>query len=292
MSPTHPMSRPVVAVGLCLLCVLCLFVTVVAADTPAGGAAAVPPPGCKVVFDGNSWSNFVPGGVGDLAKAAGIEGHESLRWMGGRDLGLFKDGKVDVYANGVHWWMEAPWGNAEQLVAAGLEGNPKFKAYYHAAWLVGDGRSSEIKTVEDYDTSSIADVRARLAKNCLHTEKIVDRLNEKSGKRVVFLVPVGESTLRLREAIVAGGYPGLTRQSQIWSDAMPHAGPHVMALSGYCHFAAIYGISPVGLKLARFQELTDEQHAILQRIAWDVVSKYPHAGIAAFRKAEETPASR
>jgi hypothetical protein len=61
---------------------------------------------------------------------------------------------------------------------------------------------------------------------------------------------------------------------------MPHAGVHVMALSGYCHFAAIYRTSPVGLKIDRFKELTDEQHAILQRIAWETVSKYPYAGVA------------
>jgi len=53
-----------------------------------------------------------------------------------------------------------------------------------------------------------------------------------------------------------------------------------MALSGYCHFAAIYRTSPVVLKISRFKELTDEQRAILQKIAWETVSKYPYAEIA------------
>jgi hypothetical protein len=272
-----------------LLSVCCLVGTAFAAEPPV---ASAPPAGKKIVFDGNSWHIFVPLGVADCAKAVGIEGHEAVRWGSRPDLGIFKEGKADVYSNGVHWWMEAPWGNAEQLVAAGLEGNPEFKAYYHTAWLVGDGRGGEIKTVADYDASTVIDVRAKLEKTCRHVEKIVDGLNEKFGKRCVYLVPVGEATLRLREAILAGTYPGLTKQSEIWSDAMPHAGAHVMALSGYCHFAAIYRMSPVGLKISRFKEITDEQHAILQRIAWDVVSQHPYAGIAPFPKVEPATAPR
>jgi hypothetical protein len=108
----------------------------------------------------------------------------------------------------------------------------------------------------------------------------VDKLNEKFGKRVVFLVPVGDATLKLRAMVLEGNYPGVAKQSELWSDAMPHAGVHVMALSGYCHFAAIYRTSPVGLKIDRFKELTDEQHAILQRIAWETVSKYPYARVS------------
>jgi hypothetical protein len=268
------------------------------ASAPAASAAApaVPPAGKRIVFEGNSWFNFVPGGVADCAKTVGIEGHEALAWKP-RETGFFKESKVDVYAHGVHHWGEVPWSHgvtAEQIVAAGLEGNPDFRGYYHAAWLVGDGRGVDnpVKTVADYDASTVIDVRAKLEKTCRHVEKIVDGLNEKFGKRCVYLVPVGEATLRLREAILAGTYPGLTKQSEIWSDAMPHAGAHVMALSGYCHFAAIYRMSPVGLKISRFKEITDEQHAILQRIAWDVVSQYPYAGIAPFPKVEPATAPR
>lgn len=282
------MKRSVVAAGLSLLS---LVTTAFAADPPAAAApTATPPVGKRIVFEGNSWFGFVPEGVADCAKAAGIAGHEAVTWKP-RETGFFKEGTVDVYSHGVHWWGAVPWSHgvtAEQIVAAGLEGNPNFRGYYHAAWLVGDGRGADnpVKTVADYETSKIVDVRTALERACRNTEKIVDRLNEKFGKRAVFLVPVGEATLRLREAILAGTYPGLTKQSEIWSDAMPHAGAHVMALSGYCHFAAIYRMSPVGLKITRFGEITHEQHAILQRIAWDVVSQYPYAGIAPFPQAE------
>jgi hypothetical protein len=88
--------------------------------------------------------------------------------------------------------------------------------------------------------------------------------------------------------VVAGKFPGVTKESGLWSDVMPHPGRQVRALSGYCHYAAIYRLSPVGLQNNNFYEraddplpITAEQHAILQQIAWDVVSRYPYAGFAA-----------
>ena len=283
------------------LAVLLLVPALVVAEPPAASAPAAsapapaaPPAGKRIVFDGTSWFAAVPEGVAECAASAGIAEHETVRWNNGPDVAFFKEQKIDAYTSGVHWWTEAPWGNSEQLVTAGLEGNPDFKAYYWTAWLVGDGRLNEIKTLADYDASNIADVREKLEKACRATEKRADKLNDKCGKRVVFLVPVGEATLRLREAILAGTYPGLTKQSEIWRDTMPHSNPHSWTLSAYCEFAARYRMSPVGLKLTgeSFKGLTDEQHAVLQRIAWDVVSQYPYAGIAPMPQAEAVPTPR
>jgi len=248
--------------------------------------AAEKPAGLRVMFNGNSWFIFVPWGVADQVKAAGIERHKEVRLPKPGDFSPIESGDVDVYAHGVHWWMEVPWGKdgvtAEKLVETGLKANPNFRAYYHAAWLVHDGRGDAIKTTADYDDSKLADLQAALDKTRKPVEAIVDKLNGKFGKKVVFLVPVGDATVKLREMVLDGKYPGVKKQSELWSDAMPHAGPHVSALSGYCHFAAIYRTSPVGLKISRWKDLTDEQHAILQKLAWDMVSKYPYAGIANF----------
>jgi hypothetical protein len=52
----------------------------------------------------------------------------------------------------------------------------------------------------------------------------------------------------------------------------------VQALAAYCNFAAIYGRSPEGLTLNE-QGVTDEQHKLLQRIAWDTVSNYSRSGV-------------
>jgi hypothetical protein len=276
------MFRSQVIAGILSLCGFLAWAMGALAEEAKRPAVAEKPAGLRVMFNGNSWFIFVPWGVADLVKAAEIQGHKEVRAAKPNDISLIEAGEVDVYAHGVHWWMEVPWGGgfAEKIVGMGLKANRNFRAYYHAAWLVGDARAKDIKTTADYNDSKLADVQAALDKTRKGVEAIVDKLNEKFGKRVVFLVPVGDATLKLRAMVLEGNYPGVAKQSELWSDAMPHAGVHVMALSGYCHFAAIYRTSPVGLKIDRFKELTDEQHAILQRIAWETVSKYPYAGVA------------
>ncbi len=86
--------------------------------------------------------------------------------------------------------------------------------------------------------------------------------------------------VKLRSLVVDGKFPGITKQSELFVDPIGHVGGHVQALASYCNFAAIYRISPEGLK-AQAAGVTDEQHAILQKLAWETVSKYPHTGIMA-----------
>ncbi len=273
------MFRSQVIAGILSLCGFLAWATGASAEEPKRPAVAEKPAGLRVMFNGNSWFIFVPWGVADLVKAAEIQGHKEVRAAKPNDFSLIEAGEVDVYAHGVHWWTE-PINEAEKIVVPGLKANPNFRAYYHAAWLVGDGRAKDIKTTADYNDTKLADLQAALDKTRKSVEAKADELNKKFGKPVVFLVPVGDATVKLRALVLEGKYPGVTKQSDLWNDAMPHAGVHVMALSGYCHFAAIYRTSPVGLKILRFKELTDEHHAILQRIAWETVSNYPHAGVA------------
>jgi formylglycine-generating enzyme required for sulfatase activity len=254
---------------------------------PYSGVAKVNsrPAGLRVIFNGNSWFNFVPAGVSDLVKSAGIEGHEQVKVPKPNDLSLFEKGQVDVYAHGVHWWTE-PINEAEKIVAPALKANPNFRAYYHAAWLVNDGRhlfpdgrKDDIKVKDDYDASNIVDVQTALDKTRKSVEAKADALNKKFGKPVVFIVPVGDAVTKLRAMVIDGKYPGVKKQSELFTDTMPHPGAHIMALSGYCHFAAIYRMSPAGLQMPRFKEIKPEQHAILQKLAWETVSRYPYAGV-------------
>lgn len=96
----------------------------------------------------------------------------------------------------------------------------------------------------------------------------------------MFIVPVGRAVLKLRERIVEGQFPGITQQSKLFRDPIGHGQGHVMVLASYCNFAAIYRTSPVGLKIDE-RSVNDEQHAILQKLAWETVSAYPYAGVKA-----------
>jgi hypothetical protein len=65
---------------------------------------------------------------------------------------------------------------------------------------------------------------------------------------------------------------------------MPRQG-HIGHRLGTCmHFAALYQMSPEELKFPGKEGdgLTDEQRPILQKIAWDMITQYPYAGIAKF----------
>lgn len=285
---------------------LLLLGCLVAAHCAGSVSAAekpVLPKGLRVLFDGNSWFKpFVPDCVADQVKAAGIQGHKELLAKPG-DLNPATSpiaaGEVDVYMHCIHWWS---WAfeqggrdfEAAKVVEMGLKANPDFRAYYEAAWLVHDGVAIGFKNSDEqwkafYDGQKLADVQAALDKERTRIEPKADEINQKYGKAVVFIVPVGDAVIKLRALMLEGKYPGVTKQSDLWLDHMPHPGVHVKVLSGYCNFAAIYRMSPVGLKIScdrnamrptGEKDLTDEQHAILQKIAWETVSKYPYAGIA------------
>jgi len=186
---------------------------------------------------------------------------------------LMKKGEVDVCLTTDANWASEP--AIEKWAAVGFAGNSKFRLYHQARFLVADGLS--LKKPEDRDNTKIADLQAALDQNRKRLEVRVDAINKEIGQPVVFIIPVGDAIVKLREMVVDGKYPGVTKQSELFKDAL-HAKEHVNLLTAYCNFAAIYQKSPVGLKL-EMKNITDEHHAILQKLAWETVSQYPHAGV-------------
>ena len=97
----------------------------------------------------------------------------------------------------------------------------------------------------------------------------------------VCIVPVGDAVMKLRELIAAGKAPGLTKQTDLFTDQIGHGKEPVLALATYCNFACIYRISPAGLKApnAALDKLSPELDPLLRQIAWDTVSTYPHSSV-------------
>jgi len=105
-------------------------------------------------------------------------------------------------------------------------------------------------------------------------------LNEKFGKPVVFVVPVGQASIVLREKIIAGEAPGLTRQNDLFRDDIGHPTAPLQALAAYCHFAVIYRRTPVGLPApTSLAEYDAALNRLLQEIAWDAVCANPQSGV-------------
>lgn len=117
-------------------------------------------------------------------------------------------------------------------------------------------------------------------------DELVTNLNKKLGQPVVYVVPVGQAVIALREKIAAGQAPGLKAQANLFSDALGHPNPPLTILMGYCHYAVIYRESPVGLPVpSKLQRpgADDQQTAtlnrLLQELAWDAVIHHPLSGV-------------
>jgi len=237
-----------------------------------------PPKGQRILYGGDSWHRFMPDFMGRIGKAGDIK-DQSVRWSGKSDAELLEKGEVDVVSWGRPGWSshQLPEFLKQNVIENGLKGNPSFRLYVQMAWTVHDGLGKSFTSKDDYDQSKLADVQAVLDRERVKVEKIADGINKKHARQVMFLVPLGDATTKLRAMIVEGKFPGVTKQSAIFSDAMPHPGPIAAELAAYCNYAAIYRTSPVGLQIK--DGVPEEQRVILQKLAWETVSKYPHAGV-------------
>jgi hypothetical protein len=249
-------------------------------------APAAKPAGLRVLQAGNSWGteHSAP-----LCEAAGIVGHKKMNRHGASSPNslegvtqYLETGEVDAYvwqhSGGMPSFMT-------QLIELGGAKNPNFRFIIQQPWLVHDGRR-DVKSAEEYENTNLDEYRVTLEKQRTQLEAEVDKLNAAAGRRVVFIVPLADGMLEVRRMIAAGRFPEVTKQSDgnsvLRGDIMPHQGLLATRLGAFMHFAALYKMSPEGLVFPGKDGdgLTEPQRAILQKLAWDLVSKYSHAGIA------------
>lgn len=269
--------------------ILAASLSSIAADSPV-------PAGQRVFFTGHSFHMFVPPMIAKLALAAGIKDHKLAgqqsiggsrviqHWALPDEKNLAKKalngGQVDVFTMAPH--LMIPDQGITNFVELGLQHNPAMRFVVQGSWYPWDvpDPAKKIKNNAERDAMKIEDLQAAVDGWRKQMEAQVDELNKQHGKRAVFLVPVGDAVVKLRAMVAAGTFPGVTRQSQLFRDPIGHGQGLVMLLAAYCDFAAIYGVNPQGLKYEE-RSVSPEQHAILQKIAWDTVASYPYAGIAA-----------
>jgi hypothetical protein len=235
---------------------------------------------------------FVPPRIEQLVKAAKIEGHKLVgtQGIGGSrviqhwDLADDKNkakpalmsGEVDVFTMAAH--LQIPDEGITNFTELGLKHNPNLRLLVQESWYPFDGPPPEkrIKDNAERDNAKVADLQAAMDDWRKKLEAQVDELNKKHGKQAVFIIPVGEAVVKLRAQVIDGKYPGVAKQSELFTDPIGHGKDQIQNLCTYCNFAAIYRISPQGLHLP---VSTDEHNSLLQKIAWETVSAYPYAGI-------------
>ncbi|MEP6672595.1 MAG: hypothetical protein ABJF10_25755 [Chthoniobacter sp.] len=277
---------------LALLVLLAIGGSLFAADANA-------PSTQRVFVCAHSFMIFTAKMLPPMAQAAGIPyeaaGQQMLggsrviqHWNLPDDKNLAKaalrEGRVDVLTVSPHRLL--PDEGIDNFTKLGLEKNPKLRVFVQASWPANDGVLDRPFKNEERNASTLESLhqmhdghRARWLNGL---EAQVRTLNQSIGHEAVYIVPVSDAVFALREHIVAGTAPGLTKQTDLFHDDLGHPLAPLAELVTYCHFAAIFGRSPVGLPtpgdLKKYPQADDLNH-LLQQLAWDAVSNYPMSGV-------------
>ncbi len=279
-----------------------------AATSPA---TPTPPAGLRVFTAGHSFHFYVAPLLADLAHEAKIKGHKSVgisfipgsriiqHWNVADSKNNTKTalaaGDVDVLTLSPLLPTDA---GIDRFAELGLKKNPDLRITIQQSWLSNDTLNPQAPLANikvDHNASIISDLRKLHEVYFSALNEFITVLNKpllkQTGHQVVYLVPVGQAVLTLREKIVAGEVPGIAQQSDLFTDALGHPKSALAALVAYCHYAVIYRQSPIGLPLPRrFSTLKidkiNELNLLLQKIAWEAVTNCPLSGVT------ETPATR
>ena len=277
---------------------LVLIPLLLAGPSVAGEKKDAPAKGQRIFSAGHSFHYFMPPILRDIALKAGIKDHEQLglsaiggsrviqHWDKAEDKNeakkALKAGKVDVLTLAP---IHLPDPGIDKFVTLALENNPDVRVTVQEFWLPFDIYDTTFKlrpAKVDHDALKIDELRSLHKKYFEDMDAHVRELNKKHGKEAVFVVPVGQAVLALREKIVAGEAPGLKKQSDLFTDPIGHAKAPLEALVAYCHYAVLYKRSPVGLDVPAVLSKAAEAKALnrlLQEIAWEAVTRHPLSGV-------------
>jgi len=275
-------------------------------------AAETPPPTQERVFVcAHSFMIYTAKLLPSMAKAAGLPyvsagqqmiggskviQHWNLPDEKNKAKAALRQGSVDVLTLSPHMFLPDP--GIDNFTKLGLEKNPNLRVLVQASWPARDGSLDSAFTNET--RNSITQDGLNLMQSgqkerwLSALESQVQTLNTSVGREAVHIVPVNEAVFELRRRILDGKVPGLAKQTDLFSDALGHPQPPLAFLVTYCHFAAIYQRSPVGLPVpAGYENFPQaaELNRVLQEIAWDAVSRYPMSGVKAVTAPSPAPAT-
>ncbi len=197
-----------------------------------------------------------------------------------------REGRVDVLALSPHLLL--PDEGIDLFTKLGLKKNPKLRVLVQVSWVPWDGRAAGTLTNAMRDAVTSDEVRAM--RNTWRggwlrqVEAQVKALNDATGTEAVRLIPVGAAVYALRELVAEGKAPGLARQSELFRDDHGHPSEVLALLVTYCHFAAIYQRTPVGLPVPeslKSNPKAAELNRLLQDIAWQAVTSHQMSGVKA-----------
>lgn len=280
---------------------------ILAQDTPAtlkrAKSPKMIPKGLRVFTCGHSFHVWAAPMIADMAAAAGIMDHQvaGISSIGGSRViqhwdmdeeknqarRLLKQGEIDVLTLSPIW---LPDEGIEKFAKLGFENNADIRITVQEYWLPNDAYNPvyplETKKVVDHNAATIPELRKQNDLYRHDIEEHVRELNRQFGKTVLYVVPVGNATVALREKIVAHKVPGLKVQWRLFTDDWGHPTAPLKVLAAYCHYAVIYRQSPIGLPMPPVLEQNKEfaypaLNRLLQELAWEAVVQNPMSGCLA-----------
>ena len=105
-----------------------------------------------------------------------------------------------------------------------------------------------IRNNANRDDAKVSDLQAAIDEWRKRLEAQVDELNKQHGKQAVFIVPVGDAVVKLRGLVIDSKYPGITKQSELFTDPIGHGGPHIQALAILLQFRRHLSHEPCGIE--------------------------------------------
>ncbi len=280
----------------------CLVLLAAAAPAAERAAPPAPVPGLRVYTVGHSFHFWVAPILREIADLGGVKGHvvAGVAYRGGSTVQKIWDeaagaqarealekGGIDVLTLAPIWM---PDDGIEKFVKLGLEHNANLRVTVQEYWLPNDEYHPvyplDTRKVVDHNATDLAALREANRRYEADVEAQVRALNQRLGREVVFVVPVGAASIALREKIAAGKAPGLKVAWRLFADSWGHPTTPLRVLAAYCHYAVIYRRSPEGLPLPgeflRNQEYANAQlNRLLQQIAWEAVANHPFTGVVA-----------
>ncbi len=255
--------------------------------------------GQRVFSAGHSFHMFMPKMLAELAKSAGITDHKQVgtssiggsyvhqHWNVADEKNSLKkalrSGEIDVLTLSP---IYLPDDGIENFAKLGLEHNPNIRVTIQEFWLPFDVFDVNYKKQRpepvDRNARTVEELRSTHGAYFKMMDEHAAALNEKFGKPVIYVVPVGQAAVALREKIIAGEAPGLKQQNDLFTDPIGHATPPLQWLTAYCHFAVLYGRTPVGLPCPAAMSKTtggDALNTLLQQLAWEAVTSHPLSSV-------------
>ncbi len=259
--------------------------------------------GQRVFTAGHSFHVWIVSILDEIAKSAGINDHRALgeSSIGGSSVmqhwtvpdlenkakASLIVGEVDVLTLSPIW---VPDGGIEKFAMLGLQHNWDIRITVQEFWLPNDIYNPvyplDTGKCVDHNATPIVELKRWHFLYFRDMDHYISDLNAKLGKDVLFIVPVGQAVLALREKILSGVVPGLKTQAELFTDSWGHPTEPIQVLATYCHFILIYHCSPIGLPVPKVlmngkipPEDISAVNLLLQELAWDAVIQHPLSGV-------------